>query len=73
VLFRRGIFGPKSDGVPGEWKKLHEELHDMSSSSTIVRVIKSRRMTWVAHVVRMGEWRGLYRVLVENLRERDHW
>jgi len=36
-------------------------------------VIKSRRMRWAGHVARMGEERGVYRVLVRNRRERDHW
>jgi hypothetical protein len=41
----RGIFGPKRDEVTGEWRKLHnEELHDLYSTPTIVRVIKSRIM-----------------------------
>jgi hypothetical protein len=49
----------------GEWKKLHnEELHDLYSSPNIVRVIKSRRMGLAGHVARIGEERGLYRVLV---------
>ena len=38
-----------------------------------MRVIKSRRMRWAGHVARMGEERGVYRVLVRNRRERDHW
>jgi hypothetical protein len=41
----RRIFGPKWDEVTGEWRKLHnEELHDLYSSSSIIRVVKSRRM-----------------------------
>jgi hypothetical protein len=61
----RRIFGPKRDGVTGEWRKLHnEELNDLYCSPNIVRVIKSRRMRWVGHVARMGERRGVYRVLV---------
>ena len=59
------IFGPKRDDVTGEWRKLHnEELNDLYSSPNIVRVIKSRRMKWAGHVARMGERRGVYRVLV---------
>ena len=61
----RGIFGPRRGEVTGEWRKLHnEELNDLYSSPSIVRVIKSRRMRWVGHVARMGEVMGVYRVLV---------
>ena len=61
----RRIFGPKRDGVTGEWRKLHnEELNDLYSSPNIVRVIKSRRMRWAGHVARMEERRVVYRVLV---------
>ena len=61
----RRIFGPRSDEVTGEWRRLHnEELNDLYCSPNIVRVIKSRRMRWVGHVARMGEERGVYRVLV---------
>jgi len=59
------IFGPKRDEVTGEWSGLHnEELNDLYCSPNIVRVIKRRRMTWAGHVARMGERRGVYRVLV---------
>jgi hypothetical protein len=61
----RGIFGRKAELVTGEWRKLHnEEFNDLYSSPNIVRVIKWRRMRWVGHVARMGEGRGVYRVLV---------
>jgi hypothetical protein len=45
---------------------INEELNDLYSSPDIVRLIKSRRMRWAGHVVRMGERRGVYRVLVEK-------
>jgi len=61
----RRIFGPKRDDVTGEWRRLHnEELNDLYSSPRIVQVIKSRRMRWAGHVVRMGEVRDVHRVLV---------
>jgi hypothetical protein len=53
VLMR--IFGPERDEVMGEWRKLHnEELHDLYSSPSIIRIIKSRRKRWAGHVARMG-------------------
>jgi hypothetical protein len=61
----RRIFVSKRDEVIGEWRKLHnEKLHDLYPSPNIVRVIKWRRMRWAGHVARMGEERGVYRVLV---------
>ena len=51
--------------VTGDWRRLHnEELKDLYCSPNIVRVIKWRRMRWAGHVARMGEERGVYRVLV---------
>jgi hypothetical protein len=51
----RRIFRPKRVEVNGEWRKLHnEELHDLYSSPSIIRIIKSRRMMWAGHVARMG-------------------
>jgi len=50
------IFGPKKEEVRREWRKLHnKELNDLYSSSNIVWVLKSRRIRWAGHVVRMGE------------------
>jgi hypothetical protein len=49
------IFGPKRDEVTGEWRKLHnEELHDLCSSPSTIRIIKARRMRWAGLVARMG-------------------
>jgi hypothetical protein len=54
----RRIFGHKRDKVTGVWRKLHnEKLNDLYSSSTIVGVVKSRRMKWAGHVARMEESR----------------
>ena len=61
----RKIFGPRTDEVTGEWMRLHnEELNDLYCSPNIVWVIKWRKMRWAGHVARMGEERGVYRVLV---------
>jgi hypothetical protein len=61
----RKVFGPKRDQVTGEWRKLHnEDLNDLYSLPNIVRMVKSRRMRWAGHVARMGEKRGVQRVLV---------
>jgi hypothetical protein len=64
-LVLRRIFGPKRDAVTGGWRKLHnEELHNLYSSPSKIRIIKSRRMRWAGHVARMGEKRNVYRLLV---------
>jgi len=61
----RRVFESQRDEVRGEWRKLHnEELRDLYSLPNIVRVVKSRRMRWAGHVARMGEGRGVHRVLV---------
>jgi hypothetical protein len=60
----RIIFGPKRGEVKGGWRKLYnEELHNLYSSPSIIRMIKSRRMRWAGHVVRMGT-RNACRILV---------
>jgi hypothetical protein len=62
----RRIFGPKME-EDGSWRKLHnDELHSLYPSTNIVRVVKLRSMRWAGHVARMGEGRGVYRVLVGN-------
>ena len=60
----RRVFGSKRDEVRWEWRKLHDELRDLYSLPNIVRVVKLRRMRWAGHVARMGEERGVHRVLV---------
>jgi hypothetical protein len=62
----RRIFGPKTDEVTGEGRKLHiEELHGLYSSPSIIRIIKARRMRW-------GEKRNAYRWLVGKPERRSH-
>jgi hypothetical protein len=69
----RRIFGPKRDGVTGEWRKLHnEELRDLYSSPSIISIIKPKRMRWAGHVSRMREERTNIGYSWESQRERDH-
>jgi hypothetical protein len=59
----RRIFGSKRDEVTGDWRKLHnEELHNLYSSPSIIRIIKSRRTRWAGHVARRGDKRNAYRI-----------
>jgi hypothetical protein len=61
----RRIFGPKKEEVTEGWRKLHnEELHNLYSSPSIIRMMKSRRMRWTGHVARMGAKKNGYRILV---------
>jgi hypothetical protein len=61
----RRIFGARRDKVTGEWRTLHnEELRDLYSSPSIIRIIKSRRRIWAGHVARMRETRTASRLLV---------
>jgi hypothetical protein len=61
----RRIFEPRREEATGEWRRIdNEELNDLYSSPSIIRVIKSRIMKLAGHVARMGEKRGAYRILV---------
>jgi hypothetical protein len=61
----RKEFGPQRDEVTGGWRKLHkEELQNLYSSPSIIRIVKSRRMRWMGHLARRGEKRNVYRLLV---------
>jgi hypothetical protein len=61
----RRIFGPKRDEVTGEWRELHnEEVLELYSSPSTIRIIKSRRMRWAGYVERMGEKRKAFRLLI---------
>jgi hypothetical protein len=64
----RRIFEPKRDEVTGGWRKLHnEELHNLYSSPSKIRIIRSRRVRWAGHVAQMGADRNAYRILVGKL------
>jgi hypothetical protein len=77
----RRIFGPKMAEVTGGWRKLHdEELHNLYTSPSIIRMVTSRRMRWAEHVARMGENMNACRILVRNAegerplgRQRHRW
>jgi hypothetical protein len=62
-LLRR-IFGPNRDEVTGEWRQMHnEELHDLYSSPSIIKIIKARRMRWAGNITRMRKKSNAYRLL----------
>jgi hypothetical protein len=63
----RRIFGPKRDEVTGEWRRLlNEELRNLYSSPSIIRIIMSRRLRLAGHIERMREKRNAYRLFVEK-------
>jgi hypothetical protein len=60
----RRVFGPKRDGIIEKGRKIHnKELKDLYPSPNIIRVIKSKRMRWAAHVAHIVEGRAAYRNL----------
>ncbi|PSN29085.1 hypothetical protein C0J52_28056, partial [Blattella germanica] len=60
----RKMFGPKRDEETGEWRRLHNtELKDLYEEPDIIRKIKSHRLRWAGHVARMGDERGVRRIL----------
>jgi hypothetical protein len=70
---QRKTFGLNRNYLRGEWRRLrNEDLYDLCSSPSIIRVIKSRRMRWVVHVERVGDRTGACRVLWGALVERDN-
>ena len=61
----RRIFGPKSEDVTWEWRKLHnEERNILFSSPNIVRVKKIENNEMCGACSAYGEGRGVFRVLV---------
>jgi hypothetical protein len=54
----RRIFGPRRNGVAIGWRKLKNvEVQNFYSSSSIIRIVKSKRMSLTGHVARMGRRR----------------
>jgi hypothetical protein len=71
-LLRR-IFGFKKFEVTAEWGKLlSRELNNLYSSPNIFRRMKSRRRTWAGNVTLIGEWRKVAKILLGNLKKRNH-
>jgi hypothetical protein len=65
VFEKRRIFGPKRDEVRRGWRKLHnEELHNLYSSPSIIRMIKLRRNAVGGSCSTNGEKRNAYKILV---------
>jgi hypothetical protein len=63
-----------SEVVTWDWKILREyELHDLYSSPDIINIIQSKRMLWVGRVLRMGEMRNTYTILVGKPEEKSTW
>jgi hypothetical protein len=70
----RKIFGSKREKVTGGWRKLHnEKLHELHSSSSIIRMIMSRKLRWAEHVAWMGRREMHVVYWWESQKERDHW
>jgi hypothetical protein len=68
----RRIFGPKREGVTGNWRKVHsEELHNSYYPSDIIRMMKLRWMRWAGNPEYMGEKRNLYKFWLESLKVQD--
>jgi hypothetical protein len=69
----RRIFGPKRHVVTGGWRKLsNEEFHNLYSSPSIIRIIKTRRMRWAGHLAQVWENRNACRILLGKPEERDY-
>jgi hypothetical protein len=60
------MYGPKVDYMAGGCRKLHNERHNLYSSTNMIRMMKSRRMRWAGHVNSTGEKLNAYRILAEK-------
>jgi hypothetical protein len=67
----RGLFEPKKEEVAGGWRRLHnEELCNLYTSPSIIRVIKLKGMRWTRHAARMEEMKNVYNILVGEPKEK---
>jgi hypothetical protein len=63
----RRIFRVKRDEIISVWRKLHnKELHNLYSSSNVIRIIKSRKMKWAGNVARIREKKNSYKIFVRK-------
>jgi hypothetical protein len=66
----RRIFGTSRDEVTGGWRKLHnKEFHNLYSSPSVIRMIKSRSIRWAERVAGMDK-RNAFRLLMGKPEER---
>jgi hypothetical protein len=73
TLITRNIFGPYRDEMVGGWSNLRKgELHNLYSSSNVIRMIESRKMRWAWHVACDGKKKKRIGFLIESQKERDH-
>jgi hypothetical protein len=71
-MMLRRIFGLKRE-VTGGWRKLHnEELRNLYSSPSVIRMTKPRNIRWIKHVARIEEKRNAYMILVGKPKRKNH-
>jgi hypothetical protein len=64
-MMLKGMFGNKREEAAGGWRRLYnEELHNLHTSLSIIRIFKSRRMKWSWECSRKGKMRNSYNILV---------
>jgi hypothetical protein len=75
ILFLREYLDRREMKCTGGLRNLHnEELHNLYSSPSIIRMVKSWRMRWAGHVARKGRKRRMHiRYWWESLKKRDNW
>jgi hypothetical protein len=58
--------------VAGGYRRVHKGLHNSHALQNIIRVIKPRKMRLAGYVAHMGEMKSAHKILVKNLKGRDH-